>query len=140
MAISLSNGSSTLALADNLIWEDELAWDQVEQERAVSITGALIVEDWPARVTGRPITLVGGEQWVWMSRIELLALQAMGAPAAVQLTLIVHDGSNWQVTPRRDDSEPWLVARPFPKVLDSGTADPQTTTLYILERLRFVTI
>jgi hypothetical protein len=137
--ITLSDGVTTLDLPD-LLWEDEDDWDPVDQARSVSVEGSEIVEDWPARESGRPISLRGGERLAWLTKTEKDAIKALGAPAGVQLTLTLLDDSSYTVTPRRDPNEPWLEVRQLPKVIDSGVVDPQPSAKYILEWLRFVEI
>jgi hypothetical protein len=136
VALTIGNEVTILALPDGLIWEDELAWDTVVQATTHSLDGALVIEEW-TRLAGRPITLAGGERWAWIARSDLLALQALGAPAGAVLTLTLHDARAFTVTPRRDE-EGWLVVRPLPVVLDSGPADPSGATRYQLERIRLL--
>jgi hypothetical protein len=138
VAITLGDGVTELALPDNLLWEDELAWDPVRQSRSHALDGALLIEEW-ARQAGRPITLSGGSGWSWMTRADVLALQTLIAPAGVELTLTLHDAREFSVTPARD-GEGALRARQLPTVGDSGDADPQSGSWYILEQLRVVEI
>ena len=56
MSITLSDGTTTLALHPDLYWSDEHNWFPVEQTAQRTITGALIVSV-ATRLAGRPVTL-----------------------------------------------------------------------------------
>lgn len=75
MAISLTNGATSVALPPDLIWDDELRWSPVSQAKERSITGAWLV-DVQARSGGRPITLLGRENSAWLRRADALNLIA----------------------------------------------------------------
>ena len=59
LQISLSDGTTTLALPPDLEWQDEFDWTPVEHSTDYSNTGSLIVHE-GERQDGRPITLFGG--------------------------------------------------------------------------------
>lgn len=138
MALTLSNGTTTLALPGNLLWADELEWDPLVQSSDYTLSGALVVEE-ATRLAGRPITYQGGLPWVRVTRTDLLALMALGAPAGVALTLTHHDGRTFRVTPRRDAGG-WLLAQPVPVVGDSGASNPSATAYYSIEEIRLMEI
>ena len=138
MSLSLSNGTTTITLPGNLLWEDELAWDPCSQVVEQTLSGAVLVEEF-TRAAGQPISYRGGLPWVQLTRTALLALQALGAPAGVVLTLTHHDGRTFRVTPRRD-GDGWLKALPWPVVGDSGAANPSAGAAYSIELLRLLEI
>jgi hypothetical protein len=139
MALTLSNGTTTITLPSGMLWEDELSWEPIQQTISSTLTGAVVVEEW-TRLAGRPMTYVGGQPWVRITRTELLALQAMLAVAGVILTLTHHDGRTFRVTPRRGSDGPALDAKPWPQVAGSGFADPAATDPYTIERLRLIEV
>lgn len=75
MAITLSNGTQTLALPDTLAWIDEFTWSPVIQATEHTVTGALVV-DAGVRQAGRQITLEGDADTVWATRALVAELQA----------------------------------------------------------------
>ncbi|MFN3415887.1 MAG: hypothetical protein ACK4ZD_06175 [Caldimonas sp.] len=75
MAITLSNGTQTLALPDTLAWIDEFTWSPVVQTTEHTVTGALVV-DAGVRQAGRQITLEGDADTVWATRALVAELQA----------------------------------------------------------------
>lgn len=125
----------TVTLPQGLIWEDEFAWSSLAQSAEYSLTGALIVER-ATRQAGRPITLVGGQNFTWITRVDLLALQALLATDAT-MTLTLHDARTFSVIIA--DAEP-LQVRLLPRVLDSGPADPSSGAWYVLETLKLIEV
>ena len=134
MAITL-NG---LALPSGLRWSDEFAWSPLQTVRDYSLTGALILQT-AERQAGRPITLLGGERWAWMTRANLLTLQALLDTYAASLTLILHDARSFAVAPVYDDAGP-LYATPKTRVLDSGLANPGPDEWYVIHHLKLITV
>lgn len=133
--MSITLGSITLP--NGLRWSDEFAWSPVAQSTEFGLTGALIIQE-GARQNGRPITLVGGINFAWLTRSALLALQTALDAATGPLTLTLHDNRTYQVYPRRDGDGP-VSASLVPLVLDSGPADPSAATYYALNELRLMT-
>lgn len=140
MAITLAptGGGPPLALPDGLVWEDEFAWTPIVQALSWSLTGALLVETAEKRA-GRPITLVGGKQWAWVSRETLASFRASLATTGAQFTLTLHDGRSGLVVPMQDGNGP-LTASQVPWVSDSGVADPGPATKYHLDTLRLLSL
>lgn len=135
MAITLGG----VALPDGLRWADEFAWSPRVQSTDWSLTGALLVEE-AEKQAGRPITLVGGRTWAWMTRESLLDLQAqLDSAPDTGLTLVLHDGRTFQVLPRMESSGA-LQAAPLPRILESGYADPSDDDWYYLDELRLLEI
>lgn len=86
MTITLSDGTTTVALRDDTLWVDEFGWQPVVQTAAYSLTGALIVETGAAQA-GRPITLAGDEARAWVPYADVQRLQTWAATPGQQLTL-----------------------------------------------------
>lgn len=134
MAITL-NG---LALPDGLRWSDEFTWSPLQATRDYSLTGALILQT-AERLAGRPITLIGGERWAWMTRANLLALQTLLDTYAASLTLILHDARSFAVTPVYEGDGP-LDAVAKAVVQDSGLANPGPGAWYVINSIKFITV
>lgn len=137
MAISLTPQpvGAVIPLHQGFVWADEHSWTPVAQSTEYSLTGALIVES-ARKQAGRPITLKGGIRFVWVTRSQLLALDAALKADGARFILTLHDGRRWSVIPRHDGDGP-IVAAPVPAVLDSGPADPTSNTKYYIDNLRF---
>lgn len=132
MAITLG----VLVLPQGLRWEDEHSWTPTGQAMDYSLTGALIVQE-SSKQAGRPITLVGGIRWAWLTRAELRDLADALSPVDAILTLTLHDNRQFQVRPRRDGDGP-IQAYPLPVAYESGPANPNDGTRYVLERVRLM--
>lgn len=76
-----------VVLPDGLWWADELNWCPVEQSAEYSLAGSLVI-DHGTKLAGRPITLVGGENFGWTDRETVLALKEMEATSGIEMTLI----------------------------------------------------
>jgi hypothetical protein len=130
MAITLG----AISLPNGLRWEDEYAWHPLAQATDYSLTGALIVEQSPKQA-GRPITLIGGKDFAWLTRAEVEALKAL-LDAGDAMTLTLHDFRTFSVVPA---AEP-LAVSPLPIVRDSGPANPSGTARYVLESLALIEV
>ena len=131
MAITLS----TVTLPQGLRWADEFDWSPLTQATEYSLTGALIVQQ-GEKQAGRPITLVGGKDFAWMTRTEVATLKAQ-LNAGEEMTLTLHDSRTFTVLPAGD--EPLTVAA-LPIVKDSGPADPSSSARYVLETLKLIEV
>ena len=132
MAITLG----MISLPDGLRWSDEYAWQQLNVGTDYSLTGALIVQT-ATRQAGRPISLVGGQQFCWATKAQLDTLQtALDTCTDAGLILTLHDGRTFTVMP----VPPALSAAPLPVVGDSGPADPTASTLYSIDSLKLMEI
>ena len=132
MAITLG----MIALPDGLRWEDEYKWSALNVGTDYSLTGAIIVQT-AIRQVGRPISLVGGQQFCWATKAQLDALQAaLDACTDAGLLLTLHDGRAFTVMP----VPPALSATTLPIAGDSGPADPTASTIYSIESLKFMEI
>ena len=131
MAITLD----TVTLPQGCVWRDEFDWTPVTQATAYSLTGALIVEQ-AEKQAGRPITLVGGKNFTWLTRTEVAALKAL-LDAGEEMTLTLHDSRTFTVLPAGDEP---LTVTPLPRVLDSGFANPSSSAWYVLESLKLIEV
>lgn len=88
MSITITDGTTTIELHDDLQWIDEFDWSEVEQSKEYSLTGALIIQQ-GVKAKGRPITLQSnGAAWVTRSVVE--ALQAFYNAPDKTFTLTIH--------------------------------------------------
>ncbi len=134
MAITLDATIAGVTLPDGLRWSDEFDWTPLAQTVEYSLTGALIVER-AVRQAGRPITLIGGKDFVWITRAALLTLkELLDTDDTLQLTL--HDSRTFTVIPA---PEP-LTAYQLPRVLDSGFANPGSDAWYVIDTLKLITV
>jgi len=137
--LTLSDGVTSVTLPD-LVWTDRDDWGAVVQATEYTLSGAIVIEE-AERLSGRPITLLGGLFLAWMTRTALDSLLALGADPGVELTLTLIDAGTYAVTPRRDGpGGAWVEARQVPRVHDGGVADPGATTKYVIERVRLMEI
>ncbi len=124
-----------LTLPQGLRWADEFAWSPLAQATSYSLTGALIVEQ-AVKQAGRPITLVGGKDFAWLTRSEVAALKAL-LDAGEEMTLTLHDSRTFTVLPAGDEP---LAVSPLPRILDSGFANPGNGAWCVLESLKLIEV
>lgn len=103
--ITLSDGTATVELPDDLYWEDE-HWSPVEQAMSRSLTGAAIIQVAAAQ-KGRPITLAPPSRWGsgggWMKREHIPQIQAWADTPGQVLTLTLR-GQAHSVVWRHQDA------------------------------------
>ncbi|MCP5197545.1 MAG: hypothetical protein H6974_12310 [Gammaproteobacteria bacterium] len=129
-----------LTLPDGLIWVDEFAWSPVVQKTDYSLSGALILQE-ATRLAGRPITLIGqssGHQSAacWITRADLLTLQAALQTVGAEFTLTLHDARTFTVAPRQDP----LEAEARPVVGSFLPAHPGNDAWYWLKQIKLQTV
>lgn len=122
----------TITLPDQLIWEDEFEWTPVSQETALSLTGALIIQE-GAALAGRPITLKNGDDGCWTTRDVAQQLYAMAQTASKTMILTVN-GTAHTVMWRRG-SEPPIECRQIEPIMN-----PESTAKYVITALRFMEV
>lgn len=127
LQITLSDGTTTLALPPDLEWQDEFDWTPVEHSTDYSNTGSLIVHE-GERQDGRPITLYGGREGAWMSRADVEQLYAMASVPEAQFTLILW-GQSFNVMFRR----PPLQAKPIRRLANPGPEHQYAVTINLME-------
>lgn len=85
--ITLYDGTTTLTLHQDLLWNDEFQWNAVEQTEQRTITGALVLSA-ATKVAGRPITLQPEDtSSAWMTRTTVTALRNWAAVLGKTMTL-----------------------------------------------------
>ena len=131
MAITLD----TFTLPQGCVWSDEFDWSPLAQSTEYSLTGALIVEQ-ATKQAGRPITLIGGKDFAWMTRAQVALLKALLDTGAV-MTLTLHDARTFTVLPASDSP---LSVYPLPRILDSGFADGGDGAWYVVESIQLIEV
>lgn len=86
MAISLTYGSTTVDLPEDLLWIDRHTWSPVVQNYATSLTGAALIDS-GVKTAGRPITLSGDESHAWLTYSVVEQLKAWAALGECQMSL-----------------------------------------------------
>jgi len=121
----------TLSLPDDLLWQDEFSWNPVAGSSGRTLQGRFTFQTaGAAGESGRPITL--GNEHAWLTRSDLLTLQAWSTDPYKRMSLTLHDGSVRDVVFRHWEP-PVVEAAP---VVDF--ADPDAATLYRLLKLKMV--
>lgn len=134
MAITL-NG---IPLSDGLRWSDEFNWSPLQATTDYSLTGALIIQN-ATRLAGRPITLIGGESFAWMTRTQLIALQTLLDTYTTSMTLVLHDARSFSVIPVYSDRDGPLDATQKSRIQDSGFSNPNSEAWYVIHSLKLQT-
>lgn len=128
---TLSDGTTTVVLSDDLYWSDENNWSPVEQTVQRSITGAQIVQS-AARIGGRPITLQPiDDSCAWITRATLDALRSLAAAPGQQLTLTLR-GQTHNVLFRHQDGAA-VEASPVVSYGDVAATDFYRATIRFME-------
>lgn len=123
MSITLSDGTTSVALHPDLYWADEYDWQPVVQTVTQTLTGAVIVQA-AAMQAGRKITLTPADDAsAWMTKSVVEQLRNWAAVAGKTLTLTLrgasrtvifrhHDGGAMEATPvvffSDADSDDWF--------------------------------
>jgi hypothetical protein len=132
MAITLSDGTTTLTLDPDLYWSDEYDWAATEQAIERTLTGALIVQA-AGRIAGRPITLEPeDDNSSWMTRADMDTLAAWANTPGQTMTLTLR-GIAHNVIFRHHDGGPY-TAKPVVHYSDPAGTD------WVLVTLRFTTV
>jgi hypothetical protein len=137
MAITLAKDGTSLTLPGNLMPSDDWHnWSPMVQSAEYSLSGAIVIES-AEKQAGAPLTLEGGDRWVWMTGAECAAVDALLADISEPLTLTLHDGVARSVVPRIEDGKKSLRRTPVPVLAGSGLADPTSAAKYVVEQLMF---
>lgn len=127
---SLSDGTTTVVLDDDLYWSDEGSWQPVAQAVNRTITGALDIQV-TALVGGRPITLEPEDDSSgWMHRAAVAQLLEMAQVPGQQLTLTFR-GSTYNVLFRHQDTP--LDYRPVVHYNTAEASDYMLCTIRLME-------
>lgn len=116
MPITLSNGSKTVTLRDDMYWADEFGWQPVSQTLEYTLTGAVVVEP-SAMLGGRPITLSGADDRAWVSYADLQTLQTWASTPGQTLQLLLRGATRNVVFDQRSGSA--LQASPVAYIDDT---------------------
>lgn len=119
MSISITYGSTSLTLPDDLMWSDRHSWSPVSQTVETSITGASIIDS-GEKLAQRPITLAGDDSHAWIDYATVQTLKTWATIAGCQLTLNIH-GATYSVVFRHHEA-PALDLQP---IVDYATPDTQ---------------
>lgn len=114
--ITLSDGTNTVELPEDLVWSDRRSWSPVTQTMTRGLTGAPIIMC-AANEYGRPVTLEAPDNGGWMLATnetqiaewynapgQTLTLDFHGEQHAVQFAH--HDGPGYESTPIRYQIDP----------------------------------
>jgi hypothetical protein len=133
MTTTLSGGTVTVALSDDMEWTDEHDWQAVVQSAGYSLAGASIIES-ARRATGRPITLAGSgaadDVFGLMPRTELKKLEALADVAGQTLTLLLR-GDTYKVMFRHQEP-PAISAKPLWFISNPTDTDPYVATIKLM--------
>jgi len=131
MAITLSDGTTTVNLHPDTFWSDEANWFPVEQVAARTITGALVVSA-ATRIAGRPITLQPfDESSGWVQAPAVTQLRNWAAVKGQQLTLTLRAQTFTVIF--RHHEPPAFEATQIKFQRDIDSADWFTVTLRLME-------
>lgn len=127
----LDDGVTPITFTDELVWQDEFSWSPVQQSQQYAIGGTLVVQE-AKKLSGRPITLVGGEN-VWETREIVKALHAASLLTFQQFTLTLPNGSTKTVMFSKQNTP--IEATPLFAGQDESDSDQ-----YIINTLRFIEV
>lgn len=131
MAVTLTDGTTTVELHADAYWADETAWHPVEQTVQRTITGALIVSA-GLRIKGRPVTLQSiDENSAWVKRTVVDALRNWAAVVGQQLTLTLNAQTYTVIF--RHHEPPALIADPVKFQREVDAEDWFTVVLRLME-------
>lgn len=128
--ITLTDGTTTIALPEDLRWIDEHTWSPVEQSVGYSLGGSLVVEI-GTRLAGRPVTLAGDNDRAWITRTVLDQLYAWASVAGKTLTLTLADARVFSVMFRHHDGA--LQAEPVMFSVPAQSGDFFIVTLRLMQ-------
>lgn len=128
--ITLTDGTTTVALHKDLYWSDENSWHPVQQSSQYTITGAMIVMS-AEKKAGRRITLEPeDDNSAWMSYTDVGQLRNMALVPGKVMTLNLR-GLNRSVIFRHEDGG--LEATPVKHQDSLNAQDFYTCTLRLLQ-------
>lgn len=92
----------TVSLDCSMKWSDEFQWNKAISKSEYSLSGALLVQS-AAMQAGRPITLAGGDDYGWVSRATVKALNLLAETPGRQMVLTLPDTRTFNVIFRPGD-------------------------------------
>lgn len=126
----MSYSLDSIILPDGLDWEDKFSWTPVSQSVGISLTGALIIQE-GTQLQGRPITLIGGNEYCWTTKDVLDSLYAKTLTAGLTMTLNLGNDGTFQVIWLRSSTP--IEAEPL--ITHSESLSDQ---MYIINALHFM--
>jgi hypothetical protein len=118
-----------ITLPGDFSWADEFEWVSVDRTMEYSLTGKAIYKQFP-KVSGRPITLVAGNEFkgpIWIARSIVKELYAKAALLSHTMTLVLADSRTFSVV--FDDKS--IEAKAVYHVAPNLDTDPYYITLYL---------
>jgi hypothetical protein len=103
MSIVLTDGTNTVDLPKDILWEDEHNWDSVVQQMNYTITGALVVEA-SQKQAGRPVTLKSRDDMSWIPKIDHDQIRTWANTVGKQLTLTIRSTQHTVIFNHADTS------------------------------------
>ncbi len=123
MAITLDS----ITLPPDLLWNDEYQYTPVKQTINTAIDGSLVIEA-AAALTGRPITLQGGDDYAWCSKATLELLRLKQAQPGLVMTLTL-----FSITHSVVFMQPGITAKPVQDFSNPESSDFYAVTLRFIE-------
>jgi hypothetical protein len=125
---TLTYNGTTVTLPEDILWTDEFSWRSVQVTQVYSAAGALLIDS-GVKLSGRPMTLSGGEGYAWTTRAVAAQLHAWSLlPGAVMS--LVYFGVTRQVI--FDQTNGGIVATPIVDYDEYASDDPYFVVLNFL--------
>jgi hypothetical protein len=90
MNVTLTDGTTTATLPEDIQWINEFDWTPVVQDIKYSLAGSAIVQE-GAKQAGREIVLATGDG-TWVSRAEIIYLKTLADQSVTSMTLTLANG------------------------------------------------
>lgn len=130
MSITLSDGTTTITLNQDLFWSDE-NYSPVRQEVEPTLTGAMVVQV-AALTAGRPITLAPeNDSSAWQALSVLVQLRNWAVVPGKELTLMLRGVSRVVIFRHQDTA---IEATPVVHRNDVESEDRYLITLRLMEK------
>lgn len=131
MQLKRKDSGETIALPDDMQWQDELEWSAVAQAAPQrTLSGGLVIQQ-GVRQNGRPVTLAG--DWAWHKKADLLRLREWGDAAGLMMTLTLPDSRSFDVVFR-------LHEKQFGKIEAVAFASPEAGDAPYLATINLMTV
>jgi len=131
MQLKRKDTGETIALPDDMQWQDELEWSAVAQAAPQrTLSGGLVIQQ-GVKQNGRPVTLAG--DWAWHKKADLLRLREWGDVPELVMTLAHPDGRSFDVIFR-------LHEKQFAKAEAVAFCAPETDETPYLATINLMTV